>query len=340
MTMKQAWLTELYHQWYASRGRRLESRATAFHRKWDKLLDAARVLKAEDIKTAEREAFKLRDAGKLILKCNRYRPYIIERISVPLSSEDWLRQLFRAQDPHETLRQSLEHVREAATWQHPLLPESWANWLKRLETTFQAGGQVRPMSWRHPDLVKQLLRVTFQISGRHWPPETLVREASKDLGLEAKDLEKSQRSIEACLSSLLGRPTTLEMVGILGSQPRIEIAGQLLLKFAHGRTQAFHALRGTYHLTSDLSAAVGAETPARRVLTIENSKTTLRRIASLNQAGDTLLVACSYPTRGLMRLFELLPADIPVFHFGDTDPAGFLILSKLRQAIGRLVAPS
>lgn len=333
------WLTELYRQWFSSRGNKLGSWSRPYHRKWDELLDAAGIIKVDDINTAAREARKLKTDGKLALKCNDYRPYLIERVIVPFNSEKWLRQLFSSQSPDEILNQSLEHVRRASALQHPLFPDSWSDWLKRIEDAFVSGGRIRPLSWRHPVLFGRLLRITFQISAKSWPPDTLVREASVDLGLATKDLERSQRLIEACLASMLGRVATFEMLGIAGSQPRIEIAGQLLLQFANERTQLINELRSSYHLTSDLMIALKAETPAKRVLTVENTKTTLRRIASLNLAKDTLVVACAYPTRGLIRLFELLPADIPVFHFGDTDPAGFLILSKLRQAIKRPVTP-
>ena len=46
-----------------------------------------------------------------------------------------------------------------------------------------------------------------------------------------------------------------------------------------------------------------------------------------------------FPTKALIRLLGLLPQDLPVFHFGDTDPAGFHILSKLRETSKRPVRP-
>jgi hypothetical protein len=130
------------------------------------------------------------------------------------------------------------------------------------------------------------------------------------------------------------------MLGIVLSQPRVEIAGELTLHFTDGReTLVIDELCGSYHLTSDLIAAVKATTPAKRILTIENTKTTLPRIASLNHDKQTLILGCAYPTQGLRRILELLPQDLPIHHFGDTDPAGFLILSKLRRVAGRPVTP-
>jgi hypothetical protein len=132
---------------------------------------------------------------------------------------------------------------------------------------------------------------------------------------------------------------SLDLLGIIGSQPRIEVAGALTLHFSGGRTQPIDALRGSYHLTSDLLDAVRATTPAKRILTIENSKTTLKRIASLNGNKETLVLACAYPTEGLRRILALLPEELPIYHFGDTDPAGYQILSKLRGAVARPVTP-
>jgi hypothetical protein len=132
---------------------------------------------------------------------------------------------------------------------------------------------------------------------------------------------------------------SLDMLGIIGSQPRIEIAGELTLHFSDGRIQPLDQLRSSYHLTFDLLDAVQATTPAKRILTIENTKTTLKRIASLNADKETLVLACAYPTEGLRRVLALLPDNLPIHHFGDTDPAGYQILSKLRSAASRPVTP-
>jgi hypothetical protein len=333
------WLEELHRQWFAARGKQLASKTRPFSREWEQLLDDSGVTSAEDVATAEREAAKLHDQNKITLKRHKYRRYRIEGISLPLSSEAWLRSLFSSPVPEDLRQRSLAHVKEAAAKKHPLFPESWMAWLETIETAFGAGRRIRPLAWQHPDLVHRLLDLTFSLTSRQWPDGTLIREANAELGLDPKQLERSQRIVESCLASMFGRPTSLGMIGIIGSQPRIEIAGELTLYFSDGRIQQIDELSGSYHLTADLLDSVRANTPAKRILTIENSKTTLRRIASLNRSKETLLLACAYPTEGLRKILALLPADLPIYHFGDTDPAGYQILSKLRSAAGRPVTP-
>ncbi|MCW1922799.1 DUF2220 domain-containing protein [Luteolibacter arcticus] len=335
-----AWLVELHRQWFAARGKRLDGKSRAFSRDWHRLLDDAGITSAEDVATAEREAGKLHDAGKIILARHRYRRHLIERLSLPVSSEAWLRDLFTTAAPEDLRQQSLAHVREASTRSHPRFPDTWREWLDSVGTAFEAGRHVRPLAWNRPGLVLQMLDLTFGLTARKWPEETLIREASVEMGHESKHLERSRRIAEACLASMFLRPTSLAALGILGSQPRIEIAGELVLHLPDGDALKIDGFKGCYHLTTDLLRAVKATTPAKRILTVENTKTTLRRIASLNADKETLILACAYPTQGLQRLIELLPSELPIHHFGDTDPAGFQILSKLRQAIApRPVAP-
>ena len=46
----------------------------------------------------------------------------------------------------------------------------------------------------------------------------------------------------------------------------------------------------------------------------------------------------SYPTPAFREFLQKLPPDLPHHHFGDTDPAGWHILLKLREATPRPVA--
>ena len=333
------WLAELHRQWFAARGKKLGIRSKPYSRNWADLLCTAGIRSAEDIATAGREAERLESEGLVVLKRHSYRRYLIDRLELPLSSEPWLRGIFESPDPELLRETSLRAVHFFLSRSHPKYPEIWSAWLVSVAKAFTEDRNARPLMWRHPDLVFELLRSVEEITGRTWPGDMLIREGSVALGFESKELEKAQRPLEACLSAMFGSPMTLGMFGFQSSGAKVEVAGELILHFDDGSQATIEDLRGTYHLTTDLERAIRVTTPAKRVLTIENSKTTLRRIAALNGDRETLIVACAFPGRGLIRLFELLPAGLPAFHFGDTDPAGFLILSKLRRAIGRPVTP-
>lgn len=333
------WLAELHRQWFTARGKKLGTRTKAYSRNWEDLLHTAGILSAEDLATAAREAEKLANEERVVLKRHRFRRYLIDRIELPLSSEPWLRGIFESPDPELLRETSLRIVHSFLSRSHPKYPEAWSAWLLSIAKAFSEGRNARPLLWKHPDLALELLRNVEEITARTWQSDTLIREGSVALGFESKELEKAQRPLEACLSAMFGSPMTLGMFGFQGPGGKVELAGELTLHFEDGSHARIDGLHGVFHLTSDLDRAVKVTTPAKRLLTVENSKTTLRRIASLNEDRETLIVACAFPGRGLIRLLELLPTNLPVFHFGDTDPAGFHILSRLRRAITRPVAP-
>ena len=54
---------------------------------------------------------------------------------------------------------------------------------------------------------------------------------------------------------------------------------------------------------------------------------------------EALIVATSFPTQSVRLLLQKLPPDLPHHHFGDTDPAGWDILRKLREVSERAVHP-
>jgi hypothetical protein len=87
---------------------------------------------------------------------------------------------------------------------------------------------------------------------------------------------------------------------------------------------------------TDLTQALEITTSASRCLCVEN-ETTFHELAKL-QSG-TLLIQSSYPGCGTLALYSRLPAALPCWHFGDSDPAGFDILRDLRSRTGREIRP-
>ena len=331
------WLEELHRQWLKARGKSFTPRSKPFSRDWTELLGQAGVHGSEDLSAATREAEKFEKQGILILKRHRYRTYIIQRVVLPLEKEDWLRELFSSTSPSQLHEKSLRCLKTHQEKCHAIYPNAWQSLLERLATSFQQGRNLRPFHWARPDHVDSLLETVYLISSREWETGSLVRHVSTQIGLKSKDLERRRRQIESALSLMLDQPFVLEGLGIRCSQPRIEIAGDLTLHFADGTTQRIDELASTYQLTSDLERAEFATTKATKILSVENTKTTLRLLSEANKGKDTLLIAGTYPGEGFQRLLQLLPSDLPAYHFGDTDPAGFLILSKIRAKANRTV---
>ncbi|MCU0748574.1 MAG: hypothetical protein MUF13_03410 [Akkermansiaceae bacterium] len=331
------WLTELHRQWHASRGRRVSQTGRAFTRDWAKLLEDAGITRTEDQATASREAELLEKDGKLLLKRHRYRKYLIERITLPLASEPWLRSQFGVSSGMELQEASLEIVDRFSKLTHRVFPDEWSALCASLISAFRKGRSLRPFDWTNPERLQQLLGVVGDLSSRDWPPGTLVRNASVELGLDSKALERHQRSIESALTRLFGSSTSYQSLGLVCGEGHVELHGPICLHFPDGSIHDFDGLSQVLISAADLARCSHVTTTAVRLLSIENRKTTFRQYAAANTDRRTLIAATSFPTPAFRCLLEKLPMDLPHDHFGDTDPAGWHILLKLREATPRRV---
>jgi hypothetical protein len=339
MTTPPVWLAEFHRRWQAARGKRTTAASRAFGIGWNDLLESAGVTSAEDEQTSLREAEALAKAGKLVLKRHKFRHYLIERISLPLQAEDWLHGIFGSVDASSVKEESLAHLSREASEAHPLWPVEWREFLERISDAFASGKSPRPFAWHRPQQLGFLLQTLRGLSSRDWDG-TPVRTASVALGLDSKALERHRRSLETGLARLFGGSTSLESLGLVTSESGILAHGPLELVFGDGAPHETRALGAPYMLSfADLQRATAIRSSAARLLTVENSKTTFRQLAAADPAGGTLIVASSFPTPALKELLAKLPPELEHHHFGDTDPAGWLILKKIREASPRPVQP-
>lgn len=338
--MKRVWLTELHRQWSEARGRRTTPASRGFRLDWDALLESAGLLSADDIKRAFREAEQEEARGHVLLHRHKRRRNIILKIEVPVASEGWLVRHFGNRTAVELQATSLKEVDRAAALPHPRFPKLWSDWCLGIRAAFEAGKSQRPLDWHSPETVRALLEMTYAFTAREPKEGSLVREVSVDLKLGSKGLERSRRTLEACLRRMFGRDMPLESFGVVLTDSRADLGGLLVLHFPSGEKQVFDRLKALYTISfADLERAESATTTALRVLTVENTKTTLRRLIGADEAQSTLIAGCSFPSKALIRLLELLPRTIPVHHFGDTDPAGYQILATLREKAPQPVLP-
>jgi hypothetical protein len=334
MTASPAWLVEFHRRWHAARGMRVSAASRAFSVDWVKLLDAAGITKAEDEATACREA---EACAQLVLKRHRYRKYRIERVTLPLESEPWLIAHFGGTAAELLQHTALEILAEFASQPHARFPREWSALCESLHTTFSQGRSLRPFLWNRPDLLRELLGSIKMLSESEWPTGTLIRAASVDIGLDSKRLERHQRTFESGLSRLFGMEISLKSLGLAAGDAHVELHGPVCLHFPDGSQHDFDGLSKVLISAADLARCSSISTTAERLLSIENRKTTFQQYAAANQNRRTLLAATSYPTPAFCQLLEKLPASLPHAHFGDTDPAGWHILLKLREATARPV---
>ena len=332
-----AWLAEFHRQWHAVRGRRITETSRAYSRDWARLLDDAGITSAEEQATAGREAEALEKAGDLILKRHRYRQYLIERITLPLGRETWLQGLFGGIPSIDLQVASLEIVTGFSRRGHQRFPHEWAALCASLTSAFSSARSLRPFTWTHPATLRSLLETTAKLSEREWPVGTMIRTASVEVGLDSKGLERHQRTFEAALTRLFGSAMSLKSLGFVSGDSHVELHGPVCLHFPDGSRHDFDGLTHVLISAADLARCSHITTSADRLLSIENRKTTFRQYAAANHERRTLIAATSFPTPAFRDLLEKLPVDLPHHHFGDTDPAGWHILLKLREATPRHV---
>lgn len=307
----------------------------AFRRVWEDLLDDAGLKSAEDRQAALREAKKL---PQLKLHRLRGRPHIVLKIEVPLESEAWLHAQFGSQTGAEAQTRALEVVARWTAETHPLLPEAWTTLCDRLKAAFSIPRVLEPFRWLEADRVNELLSLLFDLTSREWPEATLIRDASTQIGQHSKYLEAQQSFIERALELLFDRETPLEALGIQTNNSVLHYCGPLVLHLGdHSKTLDLR-FESTLSV-AELERATHITTTAERLLTVENRKTTFLQFARADVVRTTLIIATSFPTQAVRLLLQKLPRDLPHHHFGDTDPAGWDILRKLREVSGRAVDP-
>jgi hypothetical protein len=329
------WLETLHDQWMTARKRRVEASVRPFRRDWEQLLDDAGITSAEDQQAALRDAKSL---PQLRLIPRKRNPRFIDKIEVPVDSEAWLHAQFGSKPGAEAQNAALAVVERFATKKHPLLSEAWNALLSRLKAEFAIPRVVEPFRWLDADRVEELLKLIFDLTAREWPDGTLIRDASTQLGQDSKHLEAQQSFIERALAQFFGRETPLEALGIQSSHSVLHYSGPLVLHFDdHVKTLDLR-FESTLSV-AELERATHITTTAERLLTVENRKTTFLQLVRADVARSTLIVATSFPTQAVRLLLQKLPPNLPHHHFGDTDPAGWDILRKLREVSDRAVSP-
>lgn len=302
---------------------------------YQKLLKAAQATSAEARIEAEQQLRQAaaRSGGRLVLETHPRDEKLILLLRLKREGgEEWLFQQVGESSP-TTERQLLADLFARARTEK--MPEAWQSawtrWCDAMTTKAARGEVIGPFHRRDLAANHELVQVLVQVL--NWRSTSLVRFASCSMCGDSKRLEILRPRLEQALTQLTeGRVTSLEDLGLSEKPRQVLLHGPL-----HLDGLDLGALRGPFSLSeTDLRAAASLHCPAVRVLTIEN-ETTFLELAKINR--DTLLIQTSYPGRAVLALLTRLPADLPVYHFGDTDPAGFDILRDLRERSQRPIQP-
>jgi hypothetical protein len=217
---------------------------------------------------------------------------------------------------------------EAQGWDVPQeRRESWDRMCEGFAAAAGSGGPLVPFSRTDAAYTAELLRAISKLL--QWKGESLLRFASCQVFGNSKQLERWRSAIEAALSLATdGNVTDLAQLGILENPRACLICGPMILHYGD-RTADLRQLTGPITLSSaDLAACARIESDAVRFCTVENP-TTFHELAKLR---CNTLFACTdgYAKLALFQLVRRLDPAMAIFHFGDSDPAGFDILRHLR----------
>jgi len=305
-----------------------------FLRQTDRHDGDARELAEQELLEAERAS-----AGRFII--DRH-PRTGAKEALRLKQEGgefWLFQVTGLASPTDERNQLAAFFQQAAMRTVPEKHSAgWNAWCESLSQCALEGKPVSPFKRDDSEGNATLLHVLNGIL--NWPDrrgESLIRYASAVICRDSKAIETLRPRLISALREITGRADiSLEDLGILDTPRSVLFHGPLTLTLSRGKID-FEALSGPVALSAtDLKEALAVECAARMCLTVEN-ETVFRELAK--RATGVLLIQTSFPGAATRLLFERLPADIPCYHFGDSDPAGFDILRDLREKTGRGFAP-
>lgn len=271
--------------------------------------------------------------------------------------EEWLFRHLRQSSPAEERRRLADLFVSFESALAPQHQETWPRWCQKLaQHTLEGragtlarlshwcqnlaqcaleGGSIAPFARDDLEGNRELLNLLPRILD--WQGESMIRFASSSICHNSKRLEELRSRIEIALKQISnGTINSFEDLGLMEKPRQVFLRGPLLLELPGGMLNLGLLHAPVSISDTDIRRALAIHCTASRVLTVEN-ETTFLELAKLG--GDTLLIQTSYPGRAVLALLSRLSAEIPIHHFGDTDPAGFDILRDLRERSGRTITP-
>ena len=214
------------------------------------------------------------------------------------------------------------------------ISEGWISFCRECAQAASSGASMAPCFDRTNIVqVAQVLDALPRVLG--WKSESFRRFASAVIFGNSKTLETLQPRIEACLLRIgADALQTLADLGIRENPRSVILHGPLTLTLPDGMLDLGH-LRAPVRIgAADLRTA-RLFTAATHCVTVENAAM-LHELAKF-QSGAILASSGSeggFAHAAIIDCLRALPAKIEIYHFGDSDPAGFDILRHLRERSG------
>ena len=300
-----------------------------------RLLRRAKCMSGSRFSLAETDLLAAEHAGALIIEKNR-RSHNWERIRVPITSEATLFAAIGRTSPTIERAAWATLFDDAANWLVPATYQAtWLGLCRRRSEQVSAGKGWKPFRREHRSRASAQLWFVSKLLG--WNHHCLIRTASAQLSGSSKFFERCTDTLETLLREASGDAIqTLGDLGIESNPTTVRFHGPVRLRF-QGVIKDYQGLKGESALSeTDITLANAIETEVTRCVTIENA-TTFYELCRLGCSD--LLIFTSYPNQATVDFLRRLPAETPLYHFGDTDPWGFDVLSHLRRKTERRIEP-
>ncbi|OIQ97620.1 hypothetical protein GALL_203790 [mine drainage metagenome] len=236
---------------------------------------------------------------------------------------------FLGEIPLATQVATAEEMLAAAIPEFPILEQVIAKWRQAMRV--RGAGPESAAQWRDAVAVIQFMRSRISEGMTSLP----VREASAKLFKDSKRIERIVPQTDVLLSGAVdARPRDAgevwQEIGLYREPQPALLAGHVEIE-----RERVSALLDAPYAGLPTDAVKGVLSAIDRVLTIENL-TTFHSTAKRECSQPGLIVFCpgmpSPSWRAMYRrLLASLPADVPVFHWGDIDEGGFRIASVLAK---------
>ncbi len=266
----------------------------------------------------------------------------IQRVKMALASECALFARIGRAPPSSEREAWAALLEEAAGWPVPEThAETWKSFCRERAGQMRRGKAWQPFRRKQRHRARIQLEVVARLLA--WKHPALLRTVSARIvgGTQTADPSKFLGRCRSTLETLLdlatdGKVCSFEELKITDNPSTVIFNGPIRVRM-NGNDMDYTSLGGESSLSEDDLSRAEIECNAPRCVSVEN-KTTFHELCRL-RCGD-VFVFTSYPNRATVEFLRRLPATMPRFHFGDTDPWGFDVLRSLRAAIAPVpIAP-
>lgn len=286
---------------------------------------------------AVRDLTTLEKMGVLILERHRRDREAILKVRLPLAAALHLFEILGEESP-EAEREALARLFEEAErcdvpsqWQ-----EGWQRFCGAMRSAAREGKSVQPFERKNPQQVREILAALPGIL--RWQGESFLRFASAAIFGNSKTLEALRGRVEKCLEIITaGKANTLAEFGILENDRSLLLHGPCRFDFGCSLLDISCLEKPIRMSMADFSRA-SIQTAAKRCLIVENAA----MLHELAKCRDQLLLCSSgseggFANSATISFLRKIPDDLEIWHFGDSDPAGFDILRDLRERSERVI---